>query len=494
MNIKQAKDQIRNAVKAYSTTNKYGRPIISKQRQRPIFLIGAPGIGKTAIVEQIAKELGIGLVSYSITHHTRQSALGLPFIKDKEYNGKTYRISEYTMSEIIASIYEKMEETGVNKGILFLDEINCVSETLSPAMLQFLQYKVFGQHHVPDGWIVVTAGNPMEYNQSVHEFDMVTQDRLKRIDIEPDYNTWREWAINENIHPCVLSYLDIRKDEFYKVETTIDGKSFVTPRGWVDLSDMMKLYEMNNIEIDELLVRQYLQNDFTAKQFYVYFELWKKYQSDYKVYDILNGQVSDEIIGRARNSSMDERISLLGLLIDAIKNDMQPIVEKRITLIAMKKLLNHLHNNEINIQNHINEIIHEQKEKLNVKELLNENQEDEIYAYIEILDHILNLIDDKNYEESIVILKDWFIKTVNDLDNEANKVSSELENIFDFLQQAFEKGSEILMFVTELTASNITARFIGSYGSKSYYKYNKELLFYERSKEILNEIDNLLDF
>lgn len=81
-----------------------------------------------------------------MTHHTRQSALGLPYISEKEFEGNIYRISEYTMSEIIAAIYEKMTQTQYKEGILFLDEINCVSETLAPAMLQFLQYKVFGQH------------------------------------------------------------------------------------------------------------------------------------------------------------------------------------------------------------------------------------------------------------------------------------------------------------------------------------------------------------
>ena len=54
-------------------------------------------------------------------------------------------MSEYTMSEIIASVYEMMEKSGKKEGILFLDEINCVSETLAPSMLQFLQYKTFGK-------------------------------------------------------------------------------------------------------------------------------------------------------------------------------------------------------------------------------------------------------------------------------------------------------------------------------------------------------------
>jgi MoxR-like ATPase len=213
MNIQQAREHIRNAITAYRTRDELGRPVIPVQRQRPIFLIGAPGIGKTAIMEQISQELGLPLVSYSMTHHTRQSALGLPFITDKDFGGQIHRTTEYTMSEIIAAVHEKMEQTGVKEGILFLDELNCVSETLSPAMLQFLQYKTFGQHRVPDGWIIVTAGNPPEYNDSVHEFDMVTMDRVKCIQVEASFETWRGWAMDAGVHPAVISYLDVRRDD-----------------------------------------------------------------------------------------------------------------------------------------------------------------------------------------------------------------------------------------------------------------------------------------
>ena len=140
------------------------------------------------------------------------------------------------MSEIIAAIYDLMEETGVQEGILFLDEINCVSETLAPVMLQFLQYKVFGRHRVPDGWVVVTAGNPPEYNNSVREFDIATWDRLKRINIEPDFDVWKEYAYQKGIHPSIITYLEIKKSDFYSIESTVDGKQFVTARGWDDLS------------------------------------------------------------------------------------------------------------------------------------------------------------------------------------------------------------------------------------------------------------------
>ena len=207
MNIAEAKNQIAYTVEGYLTRDETGAYLIAPEAQRPLFLLGAPGIGKTAVVGQVARELGIGLVSYSMTHHTRQSALGLPFIVHKRYGDEEFDVSEYTMSEIIASIYDYREETGHDRGILFLDEINCVSETLYPSMLQFLQFKTFGRHKIPDGWIVVCAGNPPEYNRSVYDFDVVTLDRLRKIAVEPDLEAWRAYAIKTGVHPAILSYL-----------------------------------------------------------------------------------------------------------------------------------------------------------------------------------------------------------------------------------------------------------------------------------------------
>ena len=83
MNIKEAKEQIKNAMTAYFTKDEFGSYAVPVEKQRPVFLMGPPGIGKTAIMEQIAQELDVCLVSYSMTHHTRQSALGLPFIKKR---------------------------------------------------------------------------------------------------------------------------------------------------------------------------------------------------------------------------------------------------------------------------------------------------------------------------------------------------------------------------------------------------------------------------
>lgn len=81
-------------------------------------------------------------------------------------------------------------------------------------MLQFLQCKTFGNQKVPEGWIIVAAGNPPEFNRSVREFDMVTYDRLRVINIDADLEVWREYAREREIHNAILSYLDIRPQNF----------------------------------------------------------------------------------------------------------------------------------------------------------------------------------------------------------------------------------------------------------------------------------------
>ena len=316
MNIKEAKRQVQDTVKAYLSTDDMGNHRIPLEKQRPLFLLGAPGIGKTALMAQVADEMGIGLVSYSMTHHTRQSALGLPHIVHRSYGDLHYDASEYTMSEIVAAIYDFMERTGLERGILFLDEINCVSETLYPSMLQFLQFKTFGTHRIPENWVVVCAGNPPEYNRSVHDFDIVTMDRLRKVAIDPDLEAWREYAVNSGMHPAVVSFLDVKNDRFYAVESTPEGKAFVTARGWEDLSQTMKVFDEMGIPIDRQLVEQFIQKDDVAEDFALYYELFKKYQSDYQVDTILDGTVTEAIRERAAQASFDERVALLGLLLD----------------------------------------------------------------------------------------------------------------------------------------------------------------------------------
>ena len=501
MNIKEAKEQIKNAIIAYCTKDEYGDYEISVEDQRPVFLMGPPGIGKTAIMEQIAAELGIGLVSYSMTHHTRQSALGLPYILTKTYGGKEYSVSNYTMSEIIGSMYDMMEETGVREGILFLDEINCVSETLAPSMLQFLQYKMFGRHRVPDGWIVVTAGNPPEYNNSVREFDTVTWDRVKRIDIEPDYRIWKEYAMDRGVHPSISTYLDIKTNDFYRIESTVDGKTIVTARAWLNLSDMIRLYEKNNIAVDEKMVGQYLQDKKTARSFANYYDLFRKYRADYQIDDILSGKASNSVRMRAAEAGYDEKLSLLGLLLDRAGEKLRKVYYEEEIMVLQGELFRELSSGVEDPGNQaaeqLSSMVHAKSMELETGKKAHSLSDDRrriLHGITGDLEAALNAVASAGKPsggEALDLVRKVFNVRRSAYKELVAEADSVLENLFVFAEEAFGEGQEMLIIVTELTKGFYSAHYISRHGCRKYYEHNKELLFYERQNVILREIEGL---
>lgn len=502
MNIKRAKEEIKHAIQAYLLKDELGEYVIPTVRQRPLLLMGAPGIGKTAIMEQVARECGVGLVAYSITHHTRQSAIGLPFIDHKTFGNKEYAVTEYTMSEIIAAVYNKMEETGLKEGILFLDEINCVSETLAPAMLQFLQAKTFGSHKVPKGWIIVAAGNPPEYNKSVREFDVVTLDRVKKIEVEPDFSVWKEYAWKQGLHGAVLSYLEIKKNNFYAMETTVDGKRFVTARGWEDLSNILQVYEKLDIQADESLVQQYLQHPKIAKDFSNYLDLYEKYRTDYRVEEILAGNYNENTIHKLQDAPFDERLSVMGLFLSRLTETFTEAYTADLCTTKLHEMLKEVKERftspyctETPWETLVQGIVEEEKEKYERAKRANLMDKQDQKANLSALEQ-LEAYEKKakekglrNHDEVFAYMKEQFAGVVEKRQNTIDNGSEMLKNAFDFMEKCFGAGQEMVIFITELTANYYSVRFISENGSEQYYRYNKELLFEEKQRSILQDIE-----
>lgn len=517
MNIKQAKEYIKNSVSLYLKKDEFGDYRVPVVRQRPIFLLGAPGIGKTAIMEQIAQELGIALVAYSMTHHTRQSALGLPFIEKKNYGGREYPVSEYTMSEIIASIYDTMEESGMKEGILFLDEINCVSETLAPSMLQFLQYKVFGRHAVPEGWVIVTAGNPPEYNKSVREFDVVTLDRLKVLPVEPDYRIWKEYAVERGVHSVVLNFLDLKKEFFYVMEMTTEGRSYVTARGWEDLSEILKLYEEEELKVEESLVEQYIRNPRVVKEFTAYYDLFNKYKKDYHVEEILAGNPSVQALARAKEASFDERLSLLGMLLDKVQGEMKDVMEQMGYLSDLRAPLKALQGSvegaggqgsTADGQGAVTSDPLDQMMKMldaqmeGRRKILYNLQTAGALSDEDKRKHkrVLRFMEDRRKElflreyegEAFEWIKQRFNAEVARMQQETQRTGGHLHALFSFAEQAFSSGdtsgNEMLILVTELTVGKSSSAFIANFGSEDYRRHNEELMLSERQSDLKGKI------
>lgn len=444
MNIQQAKEEIKYAVQAYLEKDPDGQFCLEERFCRPLLLIGAPGIGKTAIMRQIADEMGINLVSYTITHHTRQSAIGLPVVEKRQFGGEEYSVTEYTMSEIVAEVYQQIERSGIDEGILFLDEINCVSETLLPTMLQFLQYKTFGTHKVPRGFVIVCAGNPPQYNRSAREFDIVTLDRVRRMDIEVDLDVFFSYAGRVRMHGAVQAFLDIKKDCFYRIRTDVEETHFVTARSWEDLSQMLLSYERNGFPVTAQMVGEYLEDPEIAEAFFVYYRLYQKYHSDFAIADILSGTYTEGGESVA-NAPFDEKLSLLHLLLDALTGRFFEYDEKK----------------------------QSQEARLAI---LRENKE---------------TMEPSAFEAE----KTQFEKDEDARQDAIDETDAMLTRAFSFLDRTFGEGQEMVLFLTALGRSHYAKLFLAECGNDAYEKYSHLLLLRDERRKLTEEIkDRRQDF
>ena len=324
--IKSAKNRLKECIKIYLQKDAGGNYLLPQNKQRPIYLEGPAGVGKTEIVRQAAMESGIGFVSYSMTHHNRQSAIGLPAIEEREFDGRTYKVTEYTMSEIVEAVWAEIRR-GYKEGILFADEVNCVSETLTAAMLQFLQCKTFGPHAIPEGWIIVTAGNPSAYNKSARAFDAVTRDRLRTIRIKPDREAFLEYATSKGMHPIVIQYVQDHPAEFYHFDTQKGVQQIVTARAWEDLSHAIRAYEANDFPIDEGLVSEFLQYDKTATGFLTYYRTVHALLSREEIQSVLDGNQTPQTAEKLTGYNFQERWAVLICLLAALEYETGKVLE-----------------------------------------------------------------------------------------------------------------------------------------------------------------------
>ncbi len=485
MNIKQAKQEITNTLKAYLARDELGNYLIPLVRQRPVLLMGPPGIGKTQIMEQIASESGVGLVAYTITHHTRQSAIGLPFIEKRSYGGEEFSVTEYTMSEILASVYNLMERTGLTEGILFLDEINCVSETLSPMMLQFLQCKTFGNQKLPEGWLIVAAGNPPEYNKSVRDFDVVTLDRVKRIDVSEDFGVWKEYATSKGLHGAVVSYLDIKKDNFYRIETTVDGLQFATARGWEDLSEIITVYEKLGIRVSRDVVGQYIQLPRIAKDFSGYLELYYKYQKTYHVDDILRGAWHPVTASELRAAPFDEKLSVMSLLLSRMGESARLARKQDALVTALHGTLKEF---KQRLETEYAQTV--LADQIRQRQALMKREKDAGHLekeYRDLKQREINVLEDyrqrlqrediQTAEDAMENVRDWFGVETSKRKELGLAAGTQFDNAFRFLEETFGQSQELVIFVTEVTAGYDTSWFVENFGCDAYFRHNRELLF-----------------
>jgi hypothetical protein len=311
----EVKQAVKDAVRGYLLKSADGNYIYKEVNRLPIYLEGSPGLGKTEIAKQVAEELQIGFVSSSLTHHTRQSVLGLPVIQQLD---EDVQFTQYTMSEIIGMVWQQKEK-GYDEGILLLDEFPCVSESILPVMLAFLQTKNIGNHHLPEGWVILLCGNPPECNKSARRFDAAINDRLRKLHIEFCGEDFLLYAEQHGFHKTILSYLKIHQEHIYVCENKTDG-DLVTCRGWENLSHALKVYEQLNQKIDENFIYQFIKSEKIAYEFNKYYKLTSSGCTEEDIDNILKGIRLQEYAARWNENDFVEQWYIVDVLANSIKN------------------------------------------------------------------------------------------------------------------------------------------------------------------------------
>ncbi len=498
MTIDKAKNLATSTVKAYLAKDNLGRPAIPRQRQRPIFFQGDAGVGKTTIVQQIAQELNIGYVAYPLTHMTRQNAMGLPQLgKMRTADGQEAFVTNNTMPEVVASVHDAIK-AGYKNGILFIDEVNCVSETLAPVMLTLLQDKKFGGYEIPDGWALITAGNPPgDVNRSAREFDVVTDDRLHFIAVDSTYSVWKEYAIAHGVHQSILSFLDRHPSDFRSANTDTDGTHVITPRGWEDLSYLIKASEALGTEVSADQVRTVIHDNRVAAEFATYFILWKKYESEYSVKDIIDGKDSPQLVSKASKAEVDEKYALTNLVIAELGRrirahmEMDDAFKEAASHVPAMKQYMHMFKSKAHEApkveaGAIKDIIARRKAGHN----LSAEYEATLLGAIDILEKL-----EVNSEQELV---DFFsIKgdSKQKLDRSAEKIAKQTDNAYGFLQKAFGQESENIAILTAELLENKTYGAFFSHSTKTGSKFSESLVSFNlsaREKETEASIDAFL--
>jgi len=197
---------------------------------RPVFIWDAPGIGKSSIVESFADSLGLPCVSLLGSQLAPEDIIGVPQIT----GGK----SVFCPPRMIARD---------EPYCLFLDELNACSQEVQKAFYSLIHDRRIGEYFLPQGSIIIGAGNRAQDNAIVKPMSSALINRMFHVELTASHREWLEWAGQNGIHPHIIEYIGLRPDHLWKQPPKTE-EPFSTPRSWHILSDALNSYGNNITE------------------------------------------------------------------------------------------------------------------------------------------------------------------------------------------------------------------------------------------------------
>ena len=201
------------------------------QKQRPVFLWGPPGIGKSELVAEIAQELGGHMIDLRLGQMEPTDIRGIPFY-NKDSGKMDWAEPVDLPTEELAGQYPVV--------VLFLDELNSAAPSVQAAAYQLILNRRVGKYVLPDNVVLVAAGNRESDKGVTYRMPTPLANRFVHQEMRVDFPSWQEWAVNNGIHKDVVGYLSFAKQDLYDFDPKSASRSFATPRSWTFVSQFLE--------------------------------------------------------------------------------------------------------------------------------------------------------------------------------------------------------------------------------------------------------------
>ncbi|RUM63750.1 MAG: MoxR family ATPase [Sulfurimonas sp.] len=183
----------------------------------PTFIWGAPGIGKSSIVKQIAKKEGIGFIDLRLSLMDPTDLKGIPFYDESEHRA-LWAPPAFLPRE--------------GRGILFLDELNSAPPSVQASAYQLILDRRVGEYELPQGWAIIAAGNREGDRGIVYKMSAPLANRFVHLEMDIHVNDWRNWAYSRGIDERIIAYISYKHEALFDFDPLLNEKSFATPRSW----------------------------------------------------------------------------------------------------------------------------------------------------------------------------------------------------------------------------------------------------------------------
>ena len=198
--------------------------------QRPVFLWGPPGIGKSELVAELAEELGGHMIDLRLGQMEPTDIRGIPFY-NRDLGKMDWAPPIDLPDEDLASQYPIV--------VLFLDEMNSAAPSVQSAAYQLILNRRVGKYRLPDNVVMVAAGNRESDKGVTYRMPTPLANRFVHQEMRVDFDSYQAWAVNNNIHKDVIGYLSFAKQDLYDFDAKSASRAFATPRTWTFVSEFL---------------------------------------------------------------------------------------------------------------------------------------------------------------------------------------------------------------------------------------------------------------